>query len=100
MGWSPQDDRRVEAVLSCANGDERPEVGAALASLKDAPPRLACATLVGVAIKPCARVRRPGTRDKSVGHDVVAVLRGLAAAGAVELEPGTDPDIVRREYEC
>ena len=84
---SPLDDPRVEALVAWAAGDERPDVAAALASLKDAPPRPECATaLGGVAVKAYERVPRVGARDEPLGNAVVAVLGGLGGAGAVELE--------------
>ena len=84
---SPLDDPRVEALVAWAAGDERPDVAAALASLNDAPPRPECATaLGGVAVKAYERVPRVGARDEHLGNAVVAVLGGLGAAGAVELE--------------
>ena len=53
----------------------------------DAPPRPECATaLGGVAVKAYERVPRVGARDEHLGNAVVAVLGGLGAAGAVELE--------------
>src|SRR3954451_6509661 len=87
MVSSPLDDPRVEALVAWAAGDERPDVAAALASLKDAAPRPECATaLGGVAVKAYERVPRVGARDERLGNAVVAVLGGLGAAGAVELE--------------
>src|SRR3954468_1346603 len=87
MGWSPLDDPRVEALVSWAAGDERPNVSAALASLGDAPPRPECATaLGGVAVRAYERVPRVGARDEHLGNAVVGVLSGLGTAGVAELE--------------
>src|SRR4051812_15440438 len=79
---SPLDDPRVEALVAWAAGDERPDVAAALASLKDAAPRPECATaLGGVAVKAFERVPRVGARDEPLGNAVVAVLAGWAPPG-------------------
>jgi len=86
MSWSPLDDPRIEALVAWAAGDEQPDVGAALASMHDAPPRPECATaLGGVAAKAYERIPCIGARHEHLGHAVVAVLGRLGAAGAVEL---------------
>src|SRR3954470_24808982 len=86
MAWTPLDDPRVEALVSWSVG-EQPDVAAALASLADMPPRPECAAaLGGVAAKAYERVPAVGARNERLGHAVVAVLGGLGAAGAAELE--------------